>query len=335
MFAGLASDVYVTVTYLNETPIAAFWGAASGKTVHLGMIVHSPVLAEHSPGKLHIMQLSELLLQEGREMLDLTPGDDPWKERFASAHDEVAEATIYRSRWTRAAAYVLRGLKRRGKRYAARVGVTPDEVRETASRLRRVRVGSVVRNIAGLVCTRREYRVYRAERIRAEAHAFDARVHRNSLSDLIAFEPAESWQTRRRFLSSALQRLERGEAVYTLKIDGRLAHSGWMVADQADSYMSEVQQSLSLPPGSVLLSNFYTDPGFRGRGLYRATIGHMLRTAFADAATRYAYIGVLADNRPSRHVIEAAGFEYQRSYFFRRCLGAERKWAHPMPGAAD
>jgi CelD/BcsL family acetyltransferase involved in cellulose biosynthesis/RimJ/RimL family protein N-acetyltransferase len=335
MFAGLASDVYVTVTYLNGTPIAAFWGAASRKTVHLGMIVHSPVLAQHSPGKLHIMQLSELLLQEGREVLDLTPGDDAWKERFASAHDEVAEAVLYGSRWARATEEALQGLKNWGKRYAAVVGVTPVRVRETVSRLRRARVASVLRNIGHLICTRREFRVYRAERTLAEARHYDERVHCNALSDLVAFEPAESWQTRASFLSSALQRLERGESVYTVKIDDRLAHSGWLVANQSESCMTEVQQSLSLPPGSVLLNNFYTDPHFRGRGLYRTTIGHMLRTAFADAGTRYAYIGVLADNRPSRHVIEAAGLEYQRSYFLRRCLGAERKWVHPMLGAGE
>jgi CelD/BcsL family acetyltransferase involved in cellulose biosynthesis/RimJ/RimL family protein N-acetyltransferase len=329
MFASAAADVYVTVTYLNGTPIAAFWGAASGKMVHLGMVVHSPVLAEHSPGKLHIMQLNELLLRDGRDVLDLTPGDDAWKERFASAHDEVAEAMVFRARWARAAADVLQVLKALGKRCAALVGVTPANVRETASRLRRIHVASVLRNIGELICRRREFRVYRGDRALAETKPYDARIHCNSLSDLVAFEPGESWQTRKRFLSSALERLERGESVYTVKIDDRLAHSGWMAANQSEYFMTEVQQSLSLPAGSALLMESYTDRRFRGRGLLRATLSHEFRTAFADAGTRYLYLGVLADNRPSRHVIESMGFEYQRSYFFWRCLGVERKWVQP------
>jgi CelD/BcsL family acetyltransferase involved in cellulose biosynthesis/RimJ/RimL family protein N-acetyltransferase len=329
MFAAAAADLYVTVTYLSGTPVAAFWGAASGKKVHLGMVVHSPVLSEHSPGKLHIMQLSELLLQEGKEVLDLTPGDDAWKERFANAHDEVAEVILYRSRGARAAAEALQRFTNWGKRGAARAGVTPAKVRRSLSRLRRARLASVARKIGDLVCARREFRVYRCERALAETQQYDARVRHNSFPDLVAFEPGESWQTRARFLSESLQRLERGESVYTVTIDDRLAHSGWMVANQSASYMTEVEQSLTLPPGSVLLCNFFTDPGFRGRGLYRATIGHMLRSAFSQAATRYAYIGVLADNHPSRHVIEAAGFAYQRSFFLRRCLGVQRMWVQP------
>ena len=97
--------------------------------------------------------------------------------------------------------------------------------------------------------------------------------------------------------------------------------------DQADHYMTEVCQSLTLPRASVVLYNFYSHPIFRGRGLYRATIGHMLHEAFADESTRYAYIGVLADNLPSRHVIETMGFEYQGSFFWKRCFGIERKWS--------
>lgn len=58
----------------------------------------------------------------------------------------------------------------------------------------------------------------------------------------------------------------------------------------------------------------------------------MLRAAFAADATRFAYIAVLADNLPSRRVIESEGFEFQQSFFLQRILGIERKWAGPMVG---
>ena len=86
---------------------------------------------------------------------------------------------------------------------------------------------------------------------------------------------------------------------------------------------------MTLPVGSVALYDFYSHPDFRGRGLYRATISHMLQQAFADEAIEYAYISVLADNVPSRHVIEKVGFEYQGSFFWQRRFGSERKWASP------
>jgi RimJ/RimL family protein N-acetyltransferase len=173
----------------------------------------------------------------------------------------------------------------------------------------------------------REFRVYRIDRSRAQSFQADARVQRNSLSDLLCFEPAESWQSRDDFLSAALTRLEQGESAYTVNIDSRLAHSGWMAFNQAESYMPEVDQTLKLPPGSVVLYDFYSQPKFRAQGLYRATLAHMLHTAFTKQDTQYAYMCVLADNLPSRHVIEALGFEHQGSFFWESRFGEVKKWA--------
>jgi RimJ/RimL family protein N-acetyltransferase len=64
----------------------------------------------------------------------------------------------------------------------------------------------------------------------------------------------------------------------------------------------------------------------------------MLREAFARKDTKYAYISVLADNLPSRHVIETMGFHHQGSFFLKRRFGADRKWASPVlaqPEAAN
>lgn len=327
VFAAVPEEAHLTVTYLDERAIAALWGTVSGSIVHLGMLIHSPLLGEHSPGKLHVMQLSNLLLDEGKNTLDLTPGGDPWKERFANAHDEVAEAILYRSVWTRRRADLLDRLLRWTKRCATRVGLSPTYARATLARLRRARPAALLRRARNWASEQREFRVYRAERVLASGFARDARVRTNALPDLLEFEPGESWQTRHAFLSGALSRLERGESVYTINIENRLALFGWLVRNQTKSFMSEVQQSLALPSGSAALYDYYAHPAFRGRGLYRAMIGHMLREVFTNDATRYAYISVLADNLPSRHVIETLGFEYQGSFYWTCRFGSATKWA--------
>jgi len=324
LFAASPDDLYVTVTYLEQHPIAAFWGAVSGKTVHLGMLIYSPFVAEYSPDKLHLLQLSERLLQEGKTLLDLTPGGDPWKEHFANAHDEVAEALVNRSPWTRLRSEAGRQLSQAAKRWSTRVGVTPAQLNRAL--MRRARL-SAVRTVRNWIVEEREMRVYRGDRTLAKRYGPDERVRCNLISDLLAFEAGESWQTRDGFLSTALSRLEHGEHVYTIRLRGRLAHFGWMAMHQVESYMTEVKQPMTFPPGSVALYDFYSHPSFRGRGLYRATIGHMLHVAFSEPATQYAYISVLADNAPSRHVIETMGFEYQASFFWTRRFGSERTWS--------
>ena len=45
LLSSVQQDIIFTVTFLNGRPISAFWGIASGPTVHLGMLIHSPFLA--------------------------------------------------------------------------------------------------------------------------------------------------------------------------------------------------------------------------------------------------------------------------------------------------
>ena len=91
--------------------------------------------------------------------------------------------------------------------------------------------------------------------------------------------------------------------------------------------MTEVQQSMIFPTGSVALFDFYTHPDFRGQGLYRATLASMLRDVDGDTTVKHCYISVLADNLPSRHVIEMQGFQYQGSFYWKKSFGAITKWA--------
>ncbi len=63
--------------------------------VQLGLIAHNPSLARLSPGKLHILMLGQMLREQGYCQLDLTPGGEPYKERFANAFDQVHTLAIY------------------------------------------------------------------------------------------------------------------------------------------------------------------------------------------------------------------------------------------------
>lgn len=327
LFARAPQHTYVTATYLDGRPVAAFWGVVSGKTVQLCLQIGSPFYAGYSPGVVHIRQVSEQLLSDGYDLLDLTPGGDAWKERFANSHDEVADATVYCSTWTRRRSDSAATVSQSAKTCATLVGIKPDQVRSALAAARRATPAALARKVRNWFSERREIRVYRADRDMANKFPSDARVRCNSLPDLLSFEPGEPWQTRHRFFSSALARIEDGSRPYTLSIGNRLAHSGWMGMNQTTSHISEVEQTMSFPPGSVALYDFYTHPDFRGAGHYRHTVGHMLRAAFEAETTQHAYISVLADNGPSRHVIEKMGFAYQGSFYWEKRFGKVRKWA--------
>ncbi|RZJ11793.1 MAG: GNAT family N-acetyltransferase [Rubrivivax sp.] len=327
LFAAGAPTCHLTVTMLDDQPIAAFWGAVVGTSLQLGMLIHSPELAEHSPGKLHVQSLAEFLLSTGIDTLDLTPGGDAWKERFANAHDEVWDLTLFSSPMRASRRDWAIEARTQAKALLADLSLEPAQVRSLLGKIKRVNPTSLIRQVSRRISEHREYRIYRLDAAQAAGRAMDSRVHESAIGDLLAFEPTEAWQRRQDFLSAALSRIEAGDRPFTIVMDGKLVHSGWLVPRQSVSRMTEVSQTLHLPDHSATLFDFYTHPSYRGRGLYGANINHMLARAFADPSLAYAYISVLADNGASRKAIERAGFEYIGSFRWTRRFGRVQKSA--------
>lgn len=335
-------DVIVSISSLNGAAVAGFWGMRSGvppgATVHLGMLIHSPMIAAHSPGKLHLMKLAEALLSEGVSVIDLTPGGDPWKERFANAHDDAYELRVFPNRSAASWLAWKQTLLVRVKALLSRAGLSPDRLHHLLSLVGKLRQparwqAKARQALHWMLGEHREYRLYRVDREQASTIAAHAErhpdLHVNEPEQLLEFVPGESWQSRESFWSQALARLEAGHHAYTVSHGGRLQHTGWLAYGETESRVSEVGQTVKLPEGSASLYDFYTHPAARGQGLYRASLRAMLADAFARHETRWAYIGVLADNRASRHVIESLGFRYLGSLHRVRRWGRARLTRDP------
>jgi len=319
---------HVTVTFLNGRAISAFLGFITGKTFHLEILAHSPLVAEHSPGKLHLMRLSELLASEGIEILDLTPGGDPWKEHFATTHEDAADVTLYRSGRARQIAESAGLALEWGKRIAAQGGVRPAHLRRTWSAMQPASAVSAGRRVRAWVGATRELRVYRCDRSLAASLPLDARVQMNSVADLVRARSGRS-RPNHAVLSMALERLERGESSFTITIEGRLAHSGWLVVDAKEWFLGDANQSIPMPEGSSAFYDFAAHASPPGDGAFRALLCHALRTISDEGRQGFLYVHVPSDDLHSRRVIESLGLEYQGSLHWERRLGLERAWADP------
>ena len=78
---------------------------------------------------MHLLRLGQLLSQAGTKVLDLTPGGDEWKERFANAHDEVHVLTVFKSAAMKRCHDLQADMRVLLKRTARAVGVTPARAR--------------------------------------------------------------------------------------------------------------------------------------------------------------------------------------------------------------
>jgi hypothetical protein len=68
------------------------------------MPMFAPEYAAYSPIAIHHLLLVEQLHRQGVATLDLTPGPDPFKDRFAGTYDDVSVLSIYfkQSAWIKA-----------------------------------------------------------------------------------------------------------------------------------------------------------------------------------------------------------------------------------------
>ena len=87
--------LHVTTLKAGDQLAAVQINVRDRNEIHLNFVAYNPMLAKHSPGKFHIHLLTQMLTEEGFEQLDLTPGGDPYKERFANAHDKAYSLTLY------------------------------------------------------------------------------------------------------------------------------------------------------------------------------------------------------------------------------------------------
>jgi CelD/BcsL family acetyltransferase involved in cellulose biosynthesis/RimJ/RimL family protein N-acetyltransferase len=323
--------LHVTALRLDDELIAAHVGFRSRNTVLVGMPVQSPRYARHSVGKLLFYELALLLEREGFEALDLTPGGD-YKDRFATRFEEASVLTVVFSRpgaWRhRHGRRLIDAAKRRGLS-TERVKRAMRAVRHTAAHLQPATLPfTLASRLRRAVWGDVELRVYRHPGGAPATHPEPVPMARDRFADLACYVPAERWQpTTGAFLQSATERLENGEHCYTRVEDGVLAHCGWLVDRQETTFMDEVHQPWTLPPGSAVAYGFYTHPRFRGRGMYASSLGRILRDAAAIPGLGDVYICVRADNTPSRRVIERLGFVYDRSFHERRRLRRVRRWS--------
>lgn len=82
--------LHVTVIMLHKEVLASMVALHGKKWVHLqGINTHSPMHAKLSPGMLHFYLLAERLVEEGVDTFDLTPGWDTYKEIWMTESDTV------------------------------------------------------------------------------------------------------------------------------------------------------------------------------------------------------------------------------------------------------
>jgi len=330
-FRYLPEQLHVTCMQLDGRLIGAHIGANSMTETHLAILAHLPQYARQSPGKLNLYQSAEALAAEGKQWLDLTPGGDAWKERFATHHDQVMELDVYtRERDARLTVF-QRSAGKALRTLLIRLNIAPSRIKSLLNKIRHAVHAVRQTRLEQLLPRRTECRIYRLE-----LHGFDAPrdmdvAHVDALQDLLRFEPDEHGKTKQRFLSRALSRLESGETAYTVVEGQRLTYLGWVAEGQEAIFIPEVGQPFYYASSEAVLYDFSSTSRTEIHGCLEKLIQQMLSDLGRRKTSQVAYIPVLADNDSLLRIVEKLGFELSGTLSRYRFLWYERHWQEPTP----
>jgi CelD/BcsL family acetyltransferase involved in cellulose biosynthesis len=329
---GIPGLLHTTVLKVGGQLAAAHVGASGDKEVQLGIIAHNPLFARHSPGKFLILLLAQRLMEQGYERLDLTAGGDPYKDRFANGSDEVHTLVVFPSLKRRATAAIRSGLAQAAKRSLRTVGIDSGFVKSLVSSLA-VRDGNslaaLMPGVRKWIGRQRETCVYSLDATKVLHCAGSGRVRCNFPEDLLRYPKEGGGQSRRRFLSASLVRIENGLRIYTYAEGERLLVYGWLSQKQEEPFLGEAGQGFGFPTNSAFLFDFYElSPGW-GKGLWVPLLQAMLRDAAEIQGTARTFVSVPAHHTTLRSAIEEVGFHYHCSLFEQVRLGRARRWSHP------
>lgn len=230
--------LHVTVLKLNDSIIASNVSVRAKNGLCLqGINSHAPAYSRYSPGIIHFLLLGKLMAEEGRPVFDLTPGGDSYKDMLAT--DYITAYTLSVGDYK----YIVKArLKSKMSRYvkimAGITGKKPDELVKTIKNSAGLlRPGKIKRKLAAMVAGlmgRRKQPVVKSARcwmapLMDKACTDDLpSIQKDSLQDLVDFDPREKQCSRKTFLAAAGERIEAGEHCYTWAEGGTLLACVWV-----------------------------------------------------------------------------------------------------------
>ncbi|KLK93357.1 hypothetical protein AA309_08400 [Microvirga vignae] len=300
--------VHASALMLGDSVIAAHIGPIDRSTVLLGIIAHSPFLAEHSPGKLLILLLASELGRQGFRELDLTPGGI-YKDRFADHADQVYTLEIY---FNRAAFVRAIGKARLHGVLAKAFGGRRHTIAKRARRIANTGVWTflshVTRTAFHKLLRHHEYNIYAISPKEVRHSDISPRLNVNCIADLLLYQPlGVADPSRTQFFLDSIEWLQAGARVYTFAEGGVLLHCAWL-SNLKSSVEINSEDRIAPPKHACLLWNSYTHPTARDRFLQNCSVAQRLQDAAALPDIETILVRIDADDSRAKHALEEAGF---------------------------
>lgn len=283
--------LHTSVLTVGDALAAAHIGLLSkDRTVHLGISTHAPALAAHSPGQLLLVLLGSQLAADRIDVLDLTPGGDPYKERFASDHDEVFELTMAGSVAQRMRVQSAAGVRRTGKALLQLSGRRKGNVVEVVEKLQALarRADASHRHTAPGT----DRTLWRLAPGAWRRSAAALAVSRNSLEDVFKYDDCAAGITRGMFIGVAMRRLEQRCELFCYAPGDKLVLHCWAYACDGRGACPPSLHAVEI--GATVLFDLQAHCEEASDDLVQGFVEHILATLDRSFAAAVYYSGRLS-----------------------------------------
>ncbi len=285
--------------------------------VQLWLIAHNPLFSAYSPGKLHLLYLAQMLFRQGIEQLDLTPGSEPYKERFANTHDQVHTLSLFPTAMARRVGATRHRVWLSARRAMDRLGMTPSDARCAVDRFKRCGVTQSLPRVWQGVCRLAGWRpsvtLMRYDAGHSEPPVSAASVKRDCLDDLLLFSPVDTDPARQGFMQFVHNQFEKGHHLYTQTRDGKLSAAAWLLEDPDPAALAAELPGIQLPAHTAVILNLQqfglapkVYPNQRMQEM-RALLRSMLHDAIVLKNVSCVHAALAVDDVIGRHAAASLG----------------------------
>lgn len=259
---------HFSVLWLDDKPIAFNHGYVDRNELCLaGYTSYDPSESRNSPGKLHLIELAQACEAEGLDLIDLTPGKDAYKSRFANHTREVKKMTFYFSSRSKYLGDLKISLKENTFRLFAKAGVPDYDVKywytEANAYLKRLMKSGIAgwgESIQSAVYRKHHYDVFKVMDQRREVleQLIDEpyEIKKNDYSDLINYQEPMYYVSRKILFQKSLNRFSRGDKLYSLSYKGRLVYLAWVRDGKYELKLPGAKYSHQFPEDSHVIYGF-------------------------------------------------------------------------------
>ncbi len=243
-FDGKGSDsVHFTVLWQGDDFLACNYGFCSDDTVIIGLFTYNPVQGAHSPGNVFLIELIEFITNEGFKTLDLSPGGDPYKERFCNSHITLSKPVFSFSKVAKIKTDAITFVKNKVKeKYSYR------DIVAFKTNLKK-KVNELKKN------TNNEYELLKLAPIDKSVDAVEVACQK--FEDLLLYKESNGYKKQSEVVFSSLKNFERGDFLYTVVQNNELVFYSWISLSGKKHWNSHLNELTTTTGDNILFYDTY------------------------------------------------------------------------------